>query len=621
MPVNQKTIAFTIALTIYATTIHAENPLQKVKFFPLNEVRLMPGRFYDNMKRDSAWMMSIPVNSLLHSFRNNAGLFSGREGGYFVTKKLGGWESLDCDLRGHTTGHLLSAYGLMYASTGDLAFKIKADSIVDGLAEVQNALGQNGYLSAFPEQLIDRCIAGKSVWAPWYTLHKILAGLIDQYTYAGNGKALKIAEKIGDWAYNKVSALDSASIQRMIRNEYGGINEAFYDLYDITKDRKYFRLAELFYKADNIDPLKRKEDRLGTLHANTFIPKVIAEARRYEITGDKVCRTAAEYFHSLIDTKYSFSTGEIGDKEHFFNPQTTSKHLSGYDGETCCTYNELKLCRHLFEWNPNNTIMDYYERALYNQILGQQDPESGMVCYFTPLLNGTYKLYSTPNDSYWCCVGTGFENHAKYGESIYAHNSKDIYVNLFIASQLYWNEQGISLRQYSDFPNTNNSSLTIEHTPGKTWNLYIRKPQWATDFRIYVNGKLTDTNHEGNGYCKINRKWKVGDQVKVCLGMDIRKIYCYGDSSLTAIAYGPVILAGEEGKVEHPFSDPSLYNDYYTFHFNVPAGIDTSLSNDEIKSLHKIPARLEFMTNTGKLLKPLYDIHHARYVVYWETTH
>lgn len=618
MNMNLKIIAITIVLIICSNDINAKKNIYKAKFFPLNEVRLLPGRFYENMKRDSIWMMSIPVNQLLHSFRNNAGLFSGREGGYFVTKKLGGWESLDCDLRGHSAGHLLSAYALMYASTGNSAFKIKADSIVDGLEEVQNALGQSGYLSAFPEQLIERCIDGKSVWAPWYTLHKILAGLIDQYTYTGNEKAIRIAIRMGNWAYNKATALDSTSIQKMIRNEYGGINESFYNLYDITGNKKYFRLAELFYKSDNINPLKNKEDRLGTLHANTFIPKVIAEARRYEITGDESSRTAAEYFHWLIDTKYSFATGEIGDKEHFFNPLTTSKHLSGYNGETCCTYNELKLCRHLFEWNPNNTIMDYYERALYNQILGQQDPESGMVCYFTPMLNGAYKLYSTPNDSYWCCVGTGFENHAKYSESIYAHDKKNIYVNLFIASQLHWNEQKISIIQSSDFPNTDNTQLTIEHTSGKTWSLFIRKPHWAKKFHIYINGKLTNSNIDANGYCDINRKWEEGDQVKVTFGMEIKTIICHDDSTLSAIAYGPIILAGEAGKVEHPFSNPNLYNDYYNLNFNIPAGIDTSLSNDEIKSLHKLPKKIEFITNTNKLIKPIYDIHHERYVVYWK---
>lgn len=268
-------------------------PIQ-VESFDLKDVRLLPSRFRDNMMRDSVWMTSIATNRLLHSFRNNAGVFAGREGGYMTVKKLGGWESLDCELRGHTTGHLLSAYALMYASTGSEIFKLKGDSLVTGLAEVQAALG-NGYLSAYPEELINRNIRGTSVWAPWYTLHKLFSGLIDQYLYTDNKQALEVVTRMGDWAYNKLKPLDEPTRKRMIRNEFGGVNESFYNLYAITGDERYQWLAEFFYHNDVIDPLKEQRDDLGTKHTNTFIPKVLAEARNYELTQDNDSRKLTDF--------------------------------------------------------------------------------------------------------------------------------------------------------------------------------------------------------------------------------------------------------------------------------------------------------------------------------------
>lgn len=598
-------------------------PMMKTQCFDLREVRLLPGRFYDNMKRDSAWMMSIPVKSLLHSFRNNAGVFSGNEGGYYVTKKLGGWESLDCDLRGHITGHLLSANALMYAATGSVEFKLKGDSLVSGLAEVQQALGVSGYLSAFPEELINRNIQGKSVWAPWYTLHKILSGLIDQYLYADNQTALTAAEKMCDWAYAKVSSLDQKSIQKMIKNEYGGINESFYNVYALTGNARFLKLAQLFYKADNIDPLKSEKDELGTLHANTFIPKVLAEARNYELTGEMKSKNCAEYFLHLMTGQYSFVTGEVGDHEHFFNPQTQSQHLTGYDGENCCTYNLLKLCKHLFCWNGNEEVMDYYECALYNHILGQQDPASGMVCYFTPLLSGAYKVYSTPNDSYWCCVGSGFENHAKYAESIYSHNDNGIYVNLFISSVLNWKEKGITLRQTSDFPQHDIIKINITESSSIPWTLYLRYPEWAKHPSVRINGKSFAVKQSAGSYICINRKWKKGDEVTVCYPMQLNMVASADDPHRVALKYGPVVLAGELGSsnmsAPAPFSDPKLYNDYYRYDFHIPEGLDTSLSKSDLKSIKKTSDKLEFVTESGVKIKPLYDIHHERYVVYWTT--
>lgn len=587
--------------------------------FQMNQVHLLPSRFQENMKRDSAWMMSIPVNSLLQSFRNTSGAFSSREGGYMTVKKLGGWESLDCDLRGHITGHLLSAYATLYAQTGSNAVKAKADSIVNGLADVQQAYGRGGYLSAFAEGLIDRNIQGKSVWAPFYTLHKIVQGLIDQYQMTGNEKALEIAKGMGNWAYNKLKPLSEETRKKMIRNEFGGFNEAMYELYALTKDEKYLWVARYFYHNEKIDPLKAGNPDLGTNHANTFIPKLLGEARNYELFGAKDSRKAAELLFWTLVNDHAFVTGELSDKEHLFKPTEQSKHLTGYDGENCCTYNLLKLADHLFSWNPSSKIADYYERALYNHILGQQDPESSMVCYFTPLQTGAYRLYSTRDSSFWCCVGSGFESHVKYASSIYFHSETSsvkssgekpsLYVNLFIPSKVDW--EGTTFTQQTSFPQSSTTTFTVDGN-SKQFALRLRYPSWATKMDVKVNGKKVKAVKGTDGYVAISRLWKAGDKIEVQLGMQLREEATKDDASKVALLYGPIVMAGKLDKVERPFSDPTQYNDYYTFDFKIPASTVEKAKYEGLKSIKN------FKMKNGVELVPFYDAHHCRYAVYWQ---
>lgn len=600
-----KTILLSTALACMTMSLQARQTAprqatQKCKPFSMTQVHLLPSRFQENMKRDSAWMMSIPVGRLLHSFRNTSGAFSSKEGGYMTVPKLGGWESLDCDLRGHTTGHLLSAYATLYAQTGSAAVKAKADSIVSGLKEVQQAYGRDGYLSAFAEGLIDRNIQGKSVWAPFYTLHKIVQGLIDQYELCGNQQALEIAKGMGNWAYNKLKPLSEETRKKMIRNEFGGFNEAMYELYALTKDEKYLWVAKYFYHDDKIDPLKAGNNDLGTNHANTFIPKLLGEARNYEMFGVNDSRKAAELLFWTLVNDHAFVTGELSDKEHLFKPSEQSKHLSGYDGENCCTFNLLKLADHLFSWNPDSKIADYYERALYNHILGQQDPATGMVCYFTPLQTGAYRLYSTRENSFWCCVGSGFESHVKYASSIYFHSDNDLYVNLFIPSKVDW--EGISLVQETAFPTSSTTTFIIEGKQ-KNFALRLRYPSWATKMNIKVNGKSVKAAKGADGYVAISRLWKAGDKVDVNFGMQLREEPVKDDASKVALVYGPVVMAGKLEAVDHPFSDPAKYNDYYTYDFKIPAGMVEKANYKGRKDVEMVP---------------FYDAHHCRYVVYWQ---
>ena len=589
-----------LAVFLVSTALSASGQFVCQPFLP-TEVRLLPSRFEENMKRDSVWIASIPVKSLLHSFRTNAGVFSDKEGGYMTVRKLGGWESLDCDLRGHITGHLLSAMAF-------LQMREKADSIVQGLAEVQHRIG-SGYLSAFGEGLIDRNIEGKSVWAPFYTLHKILQGLIDVYRLCGNETALNVARGMGDWAYDKLSPLDETTRQKMIRNEFGGFNETMYSLYALTNEEKYLWVARFFYHNDKIDPLKSGRDDLGSNHANTFIPKLLGECSNYELFGQADSRKAAELLFETLTEKHVFVTGELSDKEHLFEPAEQYKHLSGYDGENCCTYNLLKLADRLFCYEPRVSIADFCERALYNHILGQQDPATSMVCYFTPLQTGAYRLYSTRDSSFWCCVGSGFESHAKYWSSIYFHSDNDLYVNLFIPSHLDW--QGTTITQTTRFPEEGKITFVIGGR-SRHFALHLRYPSWAVSAR--VNGKKVKSSLR-NSYIVLERNWKAGDKVELMLGMTLREEVVKGDSSRRALLYGPIVLAGELEKVVWPFSNPLEYNDYYTFDYGKHDDVIYHSLNDftPVSPLH-------FKGPDGISVMPFYDLHHHRYVVYWKYT-
>lgn len=594
----------------------------RAEAFDLKEVRLLPGRVHDNLSRDSAWMADISIRRLTHSFKNNAGVFAGLEGGYESLKKYGGWESLDCDLRGHTTGHLMSAYGLMYAATGDSLFKAKGDSIVDVLSSVQKVLG-NGYVSAFPEELINRNLRGESVWAPWYTLHKILSGLLDQYLYAGNGKALEVAAGMGDWAYTKLHSLSDETRALMLRNEFGGMNEAFLNLYSVTGDMRFKEMADYFYHNDVIDPLAEGNADFGTKHTNTFIPKVIGEVRNYELTGSGRSRGIADLFWNEVTDHHSFATGSCSQKEHFFDPAKMSKFINGYTGETCCTYNMLKLSRHLFCLDASPAVADFYERALFNHILAQQDTESGMVCYFLPLLSGAYKVFSTPEQSFWCCVGSGFESHAKYAEAIYYHGDNELFVNLFIPSQLDWKEKGFKLTQHTEFPEQETVRFTIDEASAEPLAISLRYPSWSGKPEVRVNGKKIAVKTKPSSYITVKRSWKAGDVIDVRYPMSLHVETATDDSSRGALLYGPVVLAGNlgsEGIKNGAFSDPTVRNDYYTYNYSIPAGLNTSITIDPRNPAQTITREgkgLRFRSSEGHEILPLYDANHMRYVVYW----
>jgi uncharacterized protein len=591
----------------------------KAQSFDLSDIRLLDSRFKENMERDGKWLLGIDNNRLLHSWRINAGMRSN-------ARPYGGWEGLDVELRGHTVGHVLSGLALMYASTGEKVYKNKADSIVSALAEIQQVLNQGGYLSAFPQNLVNRTIEGTPVWAPWYTLHKTMQGLIDMFQYAGNQQALDVVIKMADWAFHKLEKLTLDQLAVMHRTEFGGMIESVYNLYGITGNVNDKKLAEFFYHKSVLDPLSQQEDKLRGLHANTQIPKIIGEARGYELTGDEKAMTIARFFWQTVIDHHTYVTGGNSDGEHFFAPDQISTHISPFTTETCNTYNMLKLTRHLFTWTADVKYADYYELALYNHILASQDPQTGMVTYFISYTPGTFRTYSSKDNSFWCCVGTGFENHAKYGEGIYYHDDRGVFVNLFIPSELTWKEKGFRLIQKTGFPGEASTHLTIPETKKENVPLYIRYPSWAiSGASVTINGKKIRITQKPGSFMVLDRKWKAGDRIDITYPMTSRLMPANDNPGMAAVTYGPIVLAGDMGTEGIPVTAPVAEDQDEFSKTAIPGDVITTLNingkkiNDWLVPVEGKP--LEFKT-TGIApreitLRPFYQLDRQRYVIYW----
>jgi DUF1680 family protein len=593
------------------------SPAPKCSAFDLRQVRLLDGPFKRAMELDRKYLHDLDSDRLLHMFRVTAGLPSSAE-------PLGGWEKRE--LRGHTMGHYLTACALMYSSTGDEKLKAKADAIVTELAKCQKAFG-NGYLSAYPEEGIKKVIySTSSYWAPWYTLHKIFSGLIDMYTRCGNEQALKVAKGMAAWAKNHLDNLNEEQTQQMLRVEFGGMNEVLCNLYAVTKNPDHLALARKFDHKAVFEPLAHFQDKLTGLHVNTQIPKIVGAAREFEITGEPYYYNIATFFWDQVVDARSYCTGGTSNHEHWrTEPYKLASELSPATQETCCTYNMLKLTRHLFCWNPDARYADYYERALFNSILSTQDPKTGMMMYFVPLASGYWKIFNTPNDSFWCCTGTGLENHAKYGESIYFHDDKGIFVNLFIASEVNWPEKGVTLRQETNFPQEDSITLTLNTKKDIEMVLRIRVPYWARKgLTVYINGRPKRMRKKPGSYLTLERKWKDSDRVIVEMLMSLHLHRMPDEPSLAAIMYGPLVLAGELGT--EGLDPRTVYAESQGVLRNVQVEPGPSLTTDagdleaRIKPVPGEP--LKFRTvGAGApkevTLVPFHKLFGQRYAIYW----
>jgi DUF1680 family protein len=597
----------------------------QVEPFDLKEVRLLDGPFRQAMVRDQDYLLSLEPDRLLHAFRVTAGLPS-------TAAPYGGWEDPKGELRGHSLGHYLSACALMYSSTGDARFKQRTETIVTALAQCQDALPSKGfnkgYLAAFPESFFDRVDAQKPVWAPYYTLHKIMAGLLDTAVECDNPQALAVLERMADWLEFRLNRLTPEQQQGALRNEFGGMGEVMANLYAISGKPAHLKLARAFDHAAVFDPLARGEDRLNGIHANTQIPKMIAAAREFEVTGEpRYHDIASNAWHFVAETR-SYVIGGHSDHESFFPTNEFAKHLSAETTETCNTYNMLKLTRHLFEWNPSSRYMDFYERGLYNHILASQDPLRGMFTYLVSLKPGHFKTYSTPFDSFWCCVGTGMENHAKYADTIFMHGADSLYVNLFIASELNWQARGLVVRQETTFPNSDTSKLIFKCDKPQLLTLHIRKPAWAEKgMTVSINGKKADVNETSTtaGYWSVLREWRDGDRVELQVPMTLHCEPLPGETNTLAVLYGPLVLAGELGTEGLKGVSPFTRNQLDQVHIPTPPEtIFTGSPENIVSHIHRVKGKtLKFRTDglcepRDVTLIPFYRMHYQRYNVYWK---
>ncbi len=584
--------------------------------FPLQQIKILEGPFFEMIERNRNYLFELEAHRLLHNFRLNAGLPSEAE-------PLGGWEDPKVELRGHFVGHYLSACALMYALTRDEQLKKKADYIVNELARCQEALGESGYLSAFPEEFIDRVIARQRVWAPWYTLHKIMAGLLDMYRYTGNRQALRILEKMAKWTKSRLDKLTPDQIQAMLQTEFGGMNEVLANLYAYTGNRDYLSLAQKFDHQAFFEPLAAKRDELKGLHANTQIPKVIGAVREYLYTGEKKYYDLATFFWRQVVDHRCYVTGGTSNYEAWrTEPGQMSTELSNATHETCCTYNMLKLTRELFCLQPDPYYADYYERALFNGILPTQDPATGMTMYYVPMESGWYKTFSTPYESFWCCTGTGIENPPRAAEAIYFHDNEGIYLNLFIASELSWPEKGLRLRQETRFPEEDKTTLIFNLKKPTRLALRLRVPYWANrGAELFINGEKKMIMAIPGTYIRVEETWQDGDRIEFHLPMSLHLWPLQDDPQIAAILYGPIVLAGLLPTEE--FSEKDIYGLYHARGQKARAPdlvADMNHPENWIQPQENGPLTFRTM-GAGRpedvTLIPFYKLFGRRYAIYW----
>lgn len=581
--------------------------------FPLSDVRLLDGPFKHAQDVEAAYLLELEPDRLLHRFRAYAGLEPKGE-------NYGGWEQET--LSGHTLGHYLTACVKMYQATANEEFKTRANYIVTELAECQTAQG-NGYVGGIPRQdtFWYEVAAGNirsagfdlnGAWAPWYTIHKMLAGLFDVYYELDNQEALNVIVKFCDWACTTFGNLTEEQFQKMLDCEHGGMNEMMAEAYAATGNQAYWEMALKFNHKRVLDPLSEGQDVLPGKHSNTQIPKIIGMARQYELSGEEKPYNTALFFWNTVVYHHSYVTGGNSNGEYFGPADHLNDRLSASTTETCNTYNMLKLTRKLMLWETKVEYGDYYERALYNHILASQDPEDGMCTYFVPLQSGTEKTYNDKFHSFTCCSGTGMENHGKYGETIFLGHVADdgLMVNLYIPSKLEWKAKKMTVTLETTYPASNQVSLTFT---GKTntFPIYFRYPAWAlSGFTASLNGSPLEVTAEPNMWVKIEGTWKEGDVLTIQVPFGLRTESMPDNPNRLAIFYGPALLAGELGT---GYLDPVL---------GIPVLLTNQRPVDEwvkVVNQDSLIFKTENVGQPGDIsLIPFYRMHHQKHMVYFD---
>jgi DUF1680 family protein len=587
----------------------------KVVPFPLTQVRLGNGPCTIAMEADRQYLRSLPPDRLLHTFRINAGLPS-------TVQPLGGWEAPDCELRGHYAGgHYLSACALMYASTGDENLKKNAALVVSELAKCQAAM-KSGYLSAFPVEFFDRLRERQEVWAPFYTIHKIMAGLLDMYVYCGNEQALDTAEKMAGWVGGYSGPLSYEHMQRVLGTEFGGMGEVLSNLYAVSGKEYYLRMAQRFDKKAFFEPLADHRDELKGLHVNTHIPQVIAAARYYELTGERRYRDIAEYFWDEVVSERSYCTGGTSNRETWnTDPGKLSADLGPTTAECCCAYNMMKLTRHLLGWSPDARYMDYYERLVFNHRLGTINPEDGTMMYYLPLASGYWKTFGKPLDAFWCCTGTGSEEYAKLGDTIYFHDDDSMYVNLYIDSQVQWPEKGLRFKQETRFPEQQGTTITVFADKPAQLAVNLRIPYWVRGGNVKINGTALPAFASPSSYLSLNRTWKSGDKIELSLPMDLHIDSMPDNETIQAAMYGPLVLAGRLDAVpnEMSYGNPGPKAGAEQKVPDIVADASNPTAWVELDARQPLTFQTVGQSQPISMV-PLYQVMHNRYAVYWKVS-
>lgn len=603
----------------------------KVEPFSVNDVKLTQSDFKHAEDMDIRYLLGIDPDRLLAPYLKEAGLTP-------KAQNYTNWENTGLD--GHIGGHYLSALSYMYASTGNAEIKGRLDYFISELKRCADANG-NGYISGVPDgkkkwkEISEGNIRASSFglndgWVPLYNIHKIFAGLRDAYLLTGNKDAKQMFINLTAWMYDLTKGLSDDQLQRMLDSEHGGLNETFADAAAISGDERFMQLAKRFSHKKVLDPLLRGEDRLTGMHANTQIPKVIGYKRIADIEGNDQWDKAAQFFWKTVVDNRSITIGGNSVREHFHPADDFSSMLTSEQGpETCNTYNMLRLTKMLYETSADTHYMDYYERALYNHILSTVNPIQGGFVYFTPMRSGHYRVYSQPQTSFWCCVGSGMENHARYGEMIYSHGGADnLYVNLFIPSELTWGKTLIT--QTNRFPAEEATTITVDPKKPAEFTIRVRIPEWtdASKMQPTVNGQPVEAKAEG-GYLAISRKWAKGDKLHVQLPMSLRAVSLPDKSDNYSFMYGPIVLASSLGKQEQLglFADDSRGG-------HIAGGRQLPLQdmpvlvadkNNLMANITKVEGRPMTFRLTGTVpekyaemtLVPFSSLHECRYMVYW----
>lgn len=629
------TLAMMLSMSAGASEI-AVMPEQPVKLFRPQDVRLLESPFSDAVRANRQYLLAHDPDRLLAPFRREAGLKP-------KAQPYGNWESGGLD--GHTAGHYLSAISLMIASGADPngEFRRRLDCMIDDLADIQKANG-NGYLGGIPKSaeyrkgVADgRIELMRSRWVPWYNLHKMFAGLRDAYLHGGNEKARDLLVRFGDWCEKITSGLTDAQMQRMIDTEYGGMNEVLADIYAITGDRKYVELARRFNHRAVFEPLENHRDRLTGLHANTQVPKITGMERIAALVRDERLHTGAAFFWETVTKNRSVVFGGNSVSEHFNDPNDFSSMIEHREGpETCNTYNMLRLTEELFKAEPKAAYADFFERALYNHILASINPKRPGYVYFTPIRPAHYRVYSQPEQAFWCCVGTGMENPGRYGEFIYARAKDEVYVNLFIPSELSVPDNGMVLRQETRFPDEGRTQFSLQLERPVTFTLKIRHPGWAVadDFTVKVNGRPVAVDSVPSSFAAIRHEWNDGDRIEVSLPMRTAIERLPDGSDWVAITHGPIVLASPCGEKDMPnlYADSSRMGHVASGPMVPLDSIPVILSTAEELPRHVVPEPqagplhfrlvdvVEPAAPEGVPLQSFFRLHDQRYQMYWQLT-